>query len=164
MINPAGQHRVFHGGTYDPTVDFERLRNNQQRVFFLLADGEWHTPQEIERVGGARGLTRVRALREARFGGIGVESERVAGGAWRYRIADISQISPELVRKYTEWDFETQRKVQTTEYHERIRSRLHRAVDKLTGPQLEKLASFARIEKWWAFGYNFVQWGRSGQR
>jgi hypothetical protein len=42
----------FHGSTFDDDLDFDRLKNNTVRVFALLLDGQWHSPAELQQVGG----------------------------------------------------------------------------------------------------------------
>lgn len=82
--------------TYNRDFDYSRLTNNLQRVFWLLLDGEWHTPNELMEVGGAQWSRRVRSLREPRFG-MRVTAERCGtGGTWRYRL-DKSTVQPNIL-------------------------------------------------------------------
>jgi hypothetical protein len=80
----------FDGVTYDSRYDYERLASQLVRVrSMLLAEPYWHTlPELLERVGGsATGISaRIRDLRKEKFGGHTVETRRVSGGSWEYRI------------------------------------------------------------------------------
>lgn len=72
--------------------DFGRLKNNLQRVLWLLAGGEWCSANELREVGGSEWGRRLRTLREPRFG-MTVESRRISGGAWAYRL-DLDTLDP----------------------------------------------------------------------
>jgi hypothetical protein len=157
-----GSRSFFHGETYSKGVDFERLKNNQQRVFFLMLDGQWHLPKEIQAVGGAKGLTRVRALREAQYGGLTIEKERISSGLWRYRL-DLNTVTDEIVNNYREWSF-TKPASDEKAWVDRCRKRLHKVVDGLSDEQVKRLADFVRHEKWWKFGYHFYSWGQRGRK
>ncbi len=158
----VGGSRLFHGSTYDADRDFSRLKNNQQRVFFLMLDGEWHFPKEIKQVGGSKGLTRVRALRESQYGGLVVEKEHCGGGLWRYRL-NLESVTPDIVQKYEKWSF-SKGKTKEGEWAERCRKRLHAAVNNLSDEQVKLLADFVRNGKWWKFGYHFYKWGQHGHK
>lgn len=146
----------FHGETFDCEVDHDRLKNNMQRVFFLMLDGQWHFPEEIQKVGGAKGLTRVRAMREAQFGGLTVEKERVSGGLWRYRL-DLETVNEDIIRSYREWDFSKHEE----DYATKARKRMHKMIDRLTDAQVCILVGYARYERWHAFGKGLCEWGGS---
>jgi hypothetical protein len=100
----------FHGDTYDDGLDHYRLKNNAQRVFVLLLDGEWHTPAELWQVGGAAWDSRIRDLRKDGFGGFAIDAERdpahpEESGAWHYRL-DLDSVTPEAKRRVLEWTIE----------------------------------------------------------
>ena len=162
MMFDAGSSVFFHGETYDTERDFNRLKNNQQRVFFLMLDGEWHTPKEIEKVGGARGLTRVRAMREPQYGGLTVEKQRVGSGLWKYRL-DLNTVTENIVESYKSWSFSKDAGGEAA-WVKRCRKRLHNIVDSFTDDQVKRLADFVRCEDWWKFGYHFYLWGKHGRK
>lgn len=96
----------FDGATYDPELDGERLTSQLQRVFALMRDGQWRSPEEIRaRIPGSEsGLTaRVRDFRKTKFGAHTVERRRrKSGGTWEYRltlrsIGDAKQVELEYV-------------------------------------------------------------------
>ena len=85
----------FDGITYDPEQDKERLWTALTAVRHLLGDGKWHTLQLITRqlagdyrlaVSEAGASARFRDLRKPKFGAHVMESRRVAGGLWEYRM------------------------------------------------------------------------------
>jgi len=76
----------FQGTTYTADIDFDRLKNNLQRVYMMLSDGKWHTAESLRQFGGSEATRRIRDLRGNIWGPLRVESERVDGGVWRYRI------------------------------------------------------------------------------
>lgn len=41
----------FKGSTYESTLDLDRLSNNLQRVYVVMSDGQWHTHEDLEKVG-----------------------------------------------------------------------------------------------------------------
>ena len=96
------QFVLFAGATFEP-VDFDRLANNQQRVFALMLDGKWKTQDELREVGGSAWDSRVRALRRPVYGSLVIETERLDGGAWRYRL-DTTSVTAETRRRILEWD------------------------------------------------------------
>jgi len=144
----------FHGETFDYEIDQDRLKNNMQRVFFLMLDGQWHFPAEIQSVGGAKGLTRVRAMRETQFGSLRVEKERVSGGLWRYRL-DLETVSEDIVRRYREWDFSKKQESHAA----KERRRMRKMIDRLSDEQVLLLSRYARFERWHAVGRSLYQWG-----
>lgn len=93
----------FHGETFDREIDYQRLKNNTQRVFALLVDGGWHKPDQLMTVGGARWSARVRSLREPQFGHMMIESRRVKDGLWEYKL-DLKTVTSNAFRRIMEWD------------------------------------------------------------
>ncbi len=68
-------HRVaFDGATYEPQHDQARLHGLLQRVQAFMADGQWHSLQDIQQACGgteASCSARLRDLRKPRFGSSG---------------------------------------------------------------------------------------------
>ncbi len=85
----------FKGSTYESTLDLDRLSNNLQRVYVVMSDGQWHTHEDLEKVGGLRWSARVRDLRGSEWGPLEDEAERVSGGVWRYRLV-LESITPHI--------------------------------------------------------------------
>lgn len=83
---------AFDGHTYDPARDRKRLSALLDATRRFLADGMWHTLEEIhEATGGSMCSVsaRVRDLRKPRFGGHEVRRRRKPGGpagVWQYRL------------------------------------------------------------------------------
>lgn len=100
---------IFHGQTFDFGEDYGRLKNNTQRVFATLMDGEWHTASELREVGGERWSARVRQLREPQMGGLIVEAERLEGGVWKYRL-DLESLTAEKALAIVEWTVDASHK------------------------------------------------------
>lgn len=93
LVPIAGPH--FAGATYEPAKDHVRLTKNLQRVYDLMAGGEWWTIPELAQYlepGGPMAQTgigaRLRDLRQPKFGGHTVETRRRggSGGLWEYRL------------------------------------------------------------------------------
>ncbi len=85
------QHTLedFDGATYDRQKDQERLSSLLSLVHGVLADGRWHTLEDISgRVGAGEASVsaRVRDLRKFRFGSHVIESRRARAGLWVYRL------------------------------------------------------------------------------
>jgi hypothetical protein len=81
--------RAFDGQTYEPIHDFARLRGQLERVNAFMADGRFHTLNEIARAAGgteASVSARLRDLRKPKYGSRDVKRERVTGGLFRYRL------------------------------------------------------------------------------
>jgi hypothetical protein len=85
----------FAGDTYDPHLDHRRLWTSLTAVEHLLQDGQWRTLSSISEslrrdygiVSSEAGVSaRFRDLRKEAFGGHAMESRRVAGGLWEYRM------------------------------------------------------------------------------
>jgi hypothetical protein len=88
-----------------------RLKNNTQRVFAVLLDGEWHSSiwfNENPEVGGLRWSARIRELREPRYGALTIEEEKdpkYGGKAGRYRL-DLNSLTDEWRRRILTGDIE----------------------------------------------------------
>ena len=80
----------FDGHTYVHEFDYNRLSGQLRRVFLFMKDCQWHTlaaVAEAARGSEAGASARIRDLRKDKFGGHRVESKRISGGLWVYRIA-----------------------------------------------------------------------------
>lgn len=89
---------AFEGDTYHRIEDYDRLANNLQRVFHLLLSGDWHSGQELRKIGGSEGVRRARDLRGDAWGPLGITAERVEDGNWRYRL-DLKTVSQRIYLK-----------------------------------------------------------------
>jgi len=91
-MNEMPLFKYADGRTYDPDRDFGRLSHQMRHVWRLLADGNWHTPQEVCNLIGcsdAAATARIRDLRKPRYGGHVVKSRpRAGGGTWEYKIGE----------------------------------------------------------------------------
>jgi hypothetical protein len=79
----------FDGPAYEPSLDLERLANQQERLKSLMLDGQWRTLGEIAakiHAPESSVSAQLRHLRKPRFGGYSVERRRVDGGLWQYRV------------------------------------------------------------------------------
>ena len=79
----------FDGATYDPARDQARLRRQLGRVFEALADGQWHTLENLKATcGGTEAAlsARLRDLRKAKFGHWLIDHRRHDAGFWLYRM------------------------------------------------------------------------------
>lgn len=92
LFKEATPEPSFDGVTFDPEIDGDRLNNALGRVFRLMRDGEWRTLKQIAEQCGtseAGASARLRDLRKDKFSGLGVkavDSHRVDGGLWEYRV------------------------------------------------------------------------------
>lgn len=83
---------MFDGDTYEPQYDYQRLDKLLGRVWRFMADGKWHTLQQIQAACGgseASCSARLRDFRKERFGGYIIEHRRDKnkhGGLWWYRM------------------------------------------------------------------------------
>lgn len=82
----------FSGSDYDPKHDQARLTRQYDRIFNLMASGNWYTLAEIERLTGASQASasaQMRHFRKSRNGGHTVE-KRARGdrsnGLFEYRL------------------------------------------------------------------------------
>lgn len=92
----------FGGNTYDPELDQFRLGTQLNNVWQYFKDGEWHTPEDLEKnvstgrfdkkgrelhYRWASISARLRDFRKDWAGSHDVQSGRVAdGGSWKYRL------------------------------------------------------------------------------
>jgi hypothetical protein len=80
----------FDGPFYEPEKDQVRLSTQMERVKAFMLDKEWHILQELVDRCGPGTMTamsaRVRDLRKPRHGSYKVETQRVEGGLYRYRV------------------------------------------------------------------------------
>jgi hypothetical protein len=89
-ITKAYEKPMFDGATFDKNLDQDRLTSQLIQVKNIMLDGEWRTLQEIHRL-VAKGsesscAARIRDLRKQRFGGYTIESRRLSGGTYQYRL------------------------------------------------------------------------------
>lgn len=91
---PLGQTRSL-GPAYDPALDRERLQRQIGRIWALMADGQWRTLAEIERVTGDPTPSisaQLRHLRKRAFGAHPVaKRRRGGGGTWEYRVGTMRE-------------------------------------------------------------------------
>src|SRR3990167_5654663 len=81
----------FHGKTYDPALDRERLTRALDLVLAALRSGGWWTLAQLaERAGctEAGASARLRDLRKAQHGSHVIGRRRVRGGLWEYKLMD----------------------------------------------------------------------------
>lgn len=79
----------FNGSDYVPQRDDARLGAQLARVWDCMADGEWHTLNDIAFATGAPEASvsaQLRHLRKDRFGAHTVEKVHIARGLYRYRL------------------------------------------------------------------------------
>lgn len=82
----------FDGPGYEPAHDYERLANQQRRVYDLMADAHWRTLREIATLTAepeASVSAQLRHLRKPRFGGHTVERRKLgdrSAGLYEYRL------------------------------------------------------------------------------
>jgi len=79
---------VRDGATFT-SKDLDRLNAQARRVFLFVMDQDWHSLREIADYTGdpeASVSARLRDLRKPRFGGMGVERNRLDSGLWMYRL------------------------------------------------------------------------------
>jgi hypothetical protein len=88
-MTPATTHD-FDGATYAPLLDKHRLNSQLRAVWDVLCDGEPHTVDEMQArgvKGRESGITaRIRDFRKPEFGAFEIESKRVSGGTYTYRL------------------------------------------------------------------------------
>lgn len=127
----------FHGATYVRELDHDRLLNYTQKVFALLLDGHWHTPTQLREVGGGEWSRRVRNLREPRFGGFTVDTQRDPDkpGKWIYRLVDadkITKASIDAVMRGDIDDFNPTRVSDQRDRERRLRTIINRRVGRMS--------------------------------
>jgi len=87
---------AFDGDDYQHDRDFTRLKNQSERVYTFIQNGEWTTLSEISAATGAPEASisaHLRDLRKPRYGGHTVEKKYVGGGIYQYRVifADVTK-------------------------------------------------------------------------
>ena len=90
---PRANPLPFGGKTYDAKRDGNRLASALGRVYQVMSDGRWRSLAEIAqqaKTSEAGASARLRDLRKASFRETyptkAVESKRVDGGLWMYRV------------------------------------------------------------------------------
>lgn len=77
---------TFHGSTYEPDLDRERLAKQYWRVWEFMKDGTWHTLRQIsDSCQGSEPSVSAR-LRDFRKHGHTVERRRFDRGIFEYRL------------------------------------------------------------------------------
>jgi len=131
----------FFGKTYDPVRDFARLKNNVQRVFSRMLDGEWHAITDLQTVGGSAARTRVSNLKTAFEMPIESEPTDESGTLWKYRLI-LRDVDPEMARRVLEYDLteELKAKLRTasTEKTRALRKELHKLLDRVPNEDLDE--------------------------
>jgi len=87
---------AFDGVDYQHDRDFSRLKNQGERVYRFVQNGEWTTLREISAATGAPEASvsaHLRDLRKPKFGGHIVEKQYVGSGIYQYRVifADVTK-------------------------------------------------------------------------
>ena len=82
---------AFDGYTYDPNEAYNRLTSQLARIRWHMTHptGKWWTLKELSRVSNgseASASARVRDLKKKRYGGFPIQSRRIVGGLWYYRV------------------------------------------------------------------------------
>ena len=98
MTTPAAQPALpFAGKAYSPERDARRLGEQLRALVAVMADYQWHNPEDLEGRTGYRWASlsaRWRDLKKPAFheavksylgADYGWEAECIAGGSWRYR-------------------------------------------------------------------------------
>ena len=84
------------GETFNHDRDSIRLDGQALDVWSLMADGEWHTPSEIEKRTGhnwAAASARLRDFRKSKFGGSTVDRMNIGNGVFAYRLTASPRVS-----------------------------------------------------------------------
>lgn len=79
----------FGGETIEPERDDGRLLRQLMRTWNAMIDGEWHTPEELEKRTGDRWASisaRLRDFRKEKFGASEVDRRYVTKGLYQYRL------------------------------------------------------------------------------
>ncbi len=88
----------FDGVTYNPALDYRRLRSQLLRVAGCMSDGEWRSLRQISELTGdpeASVSARLRDLRKDKFGAHDVQTQRIGdprAGHWVYRIPEVGNV------------------------------------------------------------------------
>jgi hypothetical protein len=81
---------TFRGATYEASLDSVRLGKQLKTVAALMLDGRWRTLRDVATTTGypeASVSARLRDLRKRDYlPGVTLESRRIQGGLWRYRL------------------------------------------------------------------------------
>jgi hypothetical protein len=99
LFDNLDPERSFGGATFEPELDFLRLKGQLARVYDLMKDGQWRTLRQIADItGGAETAisARLRDFRKWQFGTHTVERERVIRGLFRYRLLVREDLQIEL--------------------------------------------------------------------
>ncbi len=88
---------MFNGPDYVEARDKQRLLNQRDRVFSVMADGVWRTLEDITRATGdphASISAQLRHLRKPRFGGHTAiaatsETESTSTGCWPHKLREV---------------------------------------------------------------------------
>ena len=91
------EHHV-HGETYRAEWDYDRLKNNRQRVLYTLLDGKAHHIPALRKIGGDAADMRVRELRSDWCGTMKVDEWREPGGLSYYHL-DLASVDDYWVRR-----------------------------------------------------------------
>lgn len=86
-MNYIGPH--FDGETYIASFDDTRLSNQLSRVYDVLRNGQWYTLRELSILANGPEASigaRMRDLRKDKFGGYTVDTKRLSGGLFAYRL------------------------------------------------------------------------------
>lgn len=62
--------------------DETRIKDARERVRLLMADGDWHSAEELRRAGGSEGLRRFREVRVGRTW----QKRNLGNGVWAYKL------------------------------------------------------------------------------
>lgn len=89
----------FDGAYYNPARDDRRLTRQLGRIFDVMADGDWHTLEEIRQTTGdpvASISAQLRHLRKLRHGSWIIDCHHRGGGLFAYRMRnpDGSRLPP----------------------------------------------------------------------
>jgi len=80
---------AFAGKSYQAAFDYDRLSDQLKVVHRIMSDGRWHfLPELVEALGCKEqsASARVRDLRKEKYGSHNIQTERVSGGLYRYRM------------------------------------------------------------------------------
>jgi len=83
------QNHKFNGSDYDHARDSARLTNQLDRIFKLMADGEYRSLSEISKATGDHESSisaQLRHLRKPRFGSHTVNKNYIGDGLFKYQL------------------------------------------------------------------------------
>jgi hypothetical protein len=84
------------GETFNHDRDYVRLNGQALDIWDFMADGRWHSPQEIEQSTGhnwAAASARLRDFRKSKFGGSTVDRMNIGNGVFAYRLTASPRVS-----------------------------------------------------------------------